>query len=156
MAAPRTSPKETYLFDGAELTITLSGRDTGGQIAVIHARMPPTAGSAPHMHSREDETAYVLSGTLQIETGGEIIKVGAGESRFLPRNVPHRLSNVTDRETFMLLIATPAGFDDLCIESAKLLLANGITDGVPNAAVAPGLFEIAAKYGISVVEETAL
>ena len=45
--------------------------ETGGSFSLWEAVFPPGAGAPPHIHAREDEAFYVLSGQLTIEFEGE-------------------------------------------------------------------------------------
>lgn len=151
-----TAETSRFVFDGATTTFAIDGANTGGKLSVIHAVMPPGAGSAPHVHSREEETAYVLKGVLRIETEGKVFDVQAGAARLLPRSVPHRLSNVTDQETQMLLICTPAGFERLVQASAEFLSARGIEGGRPREEDMAEFEKVSLAYGVSVVPEDQL
>lgn len=151
-----TAETHSFVFDGAMTTFAIAGKHTDGKLSVIHAVMPPGAGSVPHVHAREEETAYVLKGVLRVETQGKVFDVHAGAAKLLPRSIPHRLSNATDHETHMLLICTPAGFEQLVQESAEFLVALGIEDGRPRAEDAVAFEKIALAYGVSVVTEDQL
>jgi quercetin dioxygenase-like cupin family protein len=151
-----TAETHRFVFDGATTTFAIAGESTGGQLSVIHAVMPPGAGSVPHVHSREEETAYVLKGALRVETQGHVFDLHAGAAKLLPRGIPHRLSNATDQETQMLLICTPAGFEKLVQESAEFLLARGIDDGRPRQEDAAEFERIASAYGVTAVPEDRL
>jgi uncharacterized RmlC-like cupin family protein len=50
-----------------------------------------------HIHTREDETFYVLAGEIEVTVGGERDVLRAGDSVFLPRGIPHRLENLTSQ-----------------------------------------------------------
>ena len=52
------------------------------------------AGDEPpiHTHTREDETLYVLEGTITAYVGDQRIDVEAGSYAALPKDVPHGLS----------------------------------------------------------------
>jgi uncharacterized cupin superfamily protein len=155
---PLTANKvdETFLFDGARLRVVLSGEATGGKISILYAAMPPGAGSAPHFHSREEETPFVLEGTLQIETQGRTIAVPEGAAMNLPRDIPHRLSNTSQRDTRVLLICTPAGFDDF-VSRVGQRMSGTVT---PREPLTPDalrkIVEISREYGISIVDDAAL
>lgn len=46
--------------------------------------MPPL-----HVHHAEDEVFYVLEGRISISTAEGSVEIGAGESAFAPRGIPH-------------------------------------------------------------------
>jgi mannose-6-phosphate isomerase-like protein (cupin superfamily) len=65
----------------------------------------------PHIHSREDEVFYVLSGEMRVYVGREVFPVAAGECMFLPRRKPHAFL-ITSEEVHMIAFVTPGGFLD--------------------------------------------
>lgn len=142
---------QSFVFDGATTTFALTGEESGGSLAIIHAVMPPGAGSAPHVHALEDETAYVLKGTLRVETRGEVFDLQAGAAMLLPKSIPHRLSNVTGDETQMLLICTPAGFEQLVQKSAEFLVERKIEGGRPRPEDIADFETISSAYGVTIV-----
>jgi mannose-6-phosphate isomerase-like protein (cupin superfamily) len=82
---------------------------TGGSLSVIETTIE--GGPPRHMHTREDESFYVLDGRLVVECGGERFDAAAGAFVFLPRNVPHAFRTVGGPAT-ALVIATPGGLDE--------------------------------------------
>jgi mannose-6-phosphate isomerase-like protein (cupin superfamily) len=65
----------------------------------------------PHVHSREDEFFYILSGEMRVYADGEVFQVTAGECMFLPRGKPHAFL-VTSDEIHLIALITPGGFND--------------------------------------------
>jgi len=65
----------------------------------------------PHVHSREDEFIYVLSGAITVFVDGEVFPVKAGECVFLPRRKPHGWV-IMSAEIQVILLVTPGGFYD--------------------------------------------
>src|SRR5215510_16493638 len=58
----------------------VTGAETAGSFSLWEDVVPPGAGAPPHVHSREDEAFYVLSGEIQVEFEGERAprRIGAG------------------------------------------------------------------------------
>ena len=83
-------------------------RSTAGSLTLIEATID---GGPRHMHTREDESFYVLSGALDVECGQDRFHAEPGSFVFLPRNVPHALRSV-DGPATTLVIATPGGLDE--------------------------------------------
>jgi quercetin dioxygenase-like cupin family protein len=50
-----------------EVTVLLTGEQTGGKLFMAEATVPPGCGNPPHIHDREDETFYLHQGTLSIQ-----------------------------------------------------------------------------------------
>jgi mannose-6-phosphate isomerase-like protein (cupin superfamily) len=101
--------------------VKASGRSTGGSLTVIEATID--GGPPRHTHTREDESFYVLTGTLDVECGNDRFRAGPGSFVFLPRNVPHVFRSAGGPAT-ALLIVTPGGLDDYFAELSAALAAN--------------------------------
>jgi len=53
-------------------------KDTGGAFCLVEAILAPGNEPPPHVHSREDETFYVLEGEFDVYVGEEAFKVERG------------------------------------------------------------------------------
>lgn len=63
--------------------------DNGGAFDLVIAKMRRGTEPQPHVHSREDEFFYILSGEMKVYADGEVFQVTAGECMFLPRGKSH-------------------------------------------------------------------
>ncbi|WP_051790933.1 cupin domain-containing protein [Amycolatopsis jejuensis] len=95
---------------GGLLTIRATAAGTNGMVGIVEEHAERGYRTPPHVHSREDETLYVLSGEIEYTAGGVTGKIGAGDSAFLPRHRPHTF-RVVSAEAHFLLVITPAGFE---------------------------------------------
>jgi mannose-6-phosphate isomerase-like protein (cupin superfamily) len=79
-------------------------------------RLPPGSG---HIHTREDESWYVIEGELLFDVGDQQLTAKPGSLVYAPRNVPHgyRVTKVPAR---WLIIFTPAGIEPLFAEVGEL------------------------------------
>ena len=93
---------------GSSTELKLEGEQAGGDWAVVESRL--RAGDEPpiHTHTREDETLYVLDGSITAFVGDQRIEVEAGSYAALPRDVPHGLT-VRGDEARLLITLEPAG-----------------------------------------------
>jgi quercetin dioxygenase-like cupin family protein len=93
---------------GSSAELKLVGEQSGGDWAVIEWLV--RAGDEPpiHIHTREDETLYVLDGAITAFVGDERIEVEAGSYAALPKDVPHGLT-VRGEEARLLITLAPAG-----------------------------------------------
>jgi mannose-6-phosphate isomerase-like protein (cupin superfamily) len=120
---------------------------TGGSVTFGEARMAPhTAGPGRHVHTREDEAIYVISGDLTVEVGQERQRVSSGMLAWLPRGVPHVFANLSDQPLWAIGIITPGGFEQMFAEQDNYL--TGLTQP-PDHEV---LMAISAKYGVTAVD----
>jgi quercetin dioxygenase-like cupin family protein len=73
----------------------LSGPDTGEGFALHRGTLAPGAGPPLHVHSREDETFYILAGEVEVTISDQRDTLRGGDCVFLPRGIPHRLQNLS-------------------------------------------------------------
>ncbi|MFL5914943.1 MAG: cupin domain-containing protein [Gaiellaceae bacterium] len=94
--------------NGSSAELKLVGEESGGDWAVVEWRV--RAGDEPpiHIHTREDETLYVLEGAITAFVGDQRIEVEAGSYAALPKDVPHGMS-VRGEEARLLVTLAPAG-----------------------------------------------
>jgi len=95
------------------LTSHMAGTsDNEGAFDLVVSKMRRGTEPPPHVHSREHEMLYILSGELNAYVVGEIFRVSAGECMFLPRGVPHAFLIQSDEVEQVVLVA-PGGFFDV-------------------------------------------
>jgi quercetin dioxygenase-like cupin family protein len=87
--------------------LRLTGAQTGDRISLVEIDMPAGADTPLHRQPFDDETLYVLSGTLIVHIDGEDHTVGPGGIAFIPREVPHALRAVEDAK--IIIFGIPAG-----------------------------------------------
>jgi mannose-6-phosphate isomerase-like protein (cupin superfamily) len=102
--------------------LCLSGADTGGAYCLLEASLAPGESVPRHVHTREDETYYVLSGELEVAVGGEVFVLRAGDCLMAPRDIPHQLRNPANVENHYLLMFSPPGFDEFLRVTAVPML----------------------------------
>jgi quercetin dioxygenase-like cupin family protein len=100
-----------WWFDNLAV-IKATAADTGGRLSILEITEPPGVEGPMHVHHREDESFWILSGNATFEVGGMVIEAHAGDFVFGPRDIPHRYT-VGDAGCRMLFIMTPGGFEDL-------------------------------------------
>ena len=108
---PETESRgERLVFGGGTVLVLTSGEASGGALSVFE-ELPPLLDTPRHVHSNEDELFYILEGEHVVERGDEELRLGPGESIFLPRGVPHAQRRVVPGEGRHLVITVPGGFD---------------------------------------------
>lgn len=93
--------------DGSTTIPKLSPRDTGDALSVDDYFLPPGGGPPLHVHQREDETFFVLEGTVTFWVDGQRVEAAPGAVVFGPRGVPHTFRNLSNVRARMLLLVTP-------------------------------------------------
>lgn len=100
--------------------VLASGERTGGIVSFGEAHLPPhTSGPGLHVHSREDEAIFVISGTLTFAVGERRFEAGPGTLVWLPREIPHTFANLGDEPVWTLGAITPAGLEGMFKEHAE-------------------------------------
>jgi len=115
-------------------TVHVSADETDGRISVVEVsavkgQMPPL-----HVHRTDDEVFHVIEGELTLYVGGEVVRVGAGETAFAPRDVPHTYRVESDGARW-LGIGAPGGLDRFFLAIGRP--AGG--EGPPPEPIAPDL-----------------
>jgi mannose-6-phosphate isomerase-like protein (cupin superfamily) len=109
--APSTEDNgERLVFGEATILLRAGGGDTNGALTVFE-EVAPLLDTPMHVHSKEDELFYALEGEHVIKRGEEELRIGPGQAVFGPRGVPHAQRRVVPGKGRMLIICTPAGFE---------------------------------------------
>jgi quercetin dioxygenase-like cupin family protein len=108
---------ETYKSPIDQVTILLTGDQTGGAFFMAEAIVPPGCGNPPHIHDRESETFYLQQGTLTIQVGDKMLNALPGDVVQLPRNVVHSFKNTGNVNAKVLVVAEPAGLEQFFKEA---------------------------------------
>lgn len=88
--------------------IKISGKDTGGALAMFEYTGVAKGGPSLHLHVAQDEVFYVVSGEYLFVVGDEQRQLKAGDTIFLPRQVPHTWTQLTDTGKLVYFLQ-PAG-----------------------------------------------
>lgn len=122
------------------MTLLATGAATDNSFALIESVAPNDTGF--HVHANEDEAFYVLDGTHEFRRGDTTIELGPGGFVFFPRRVPHAHRRVGDNPGRLLILISPAGFENFFVE-----LADAEAAGHPLDA---GFYEkLAHKYSLT-------
>jgi mannose-6-phosphate isomerase-like protein (cupin superfamily) len=121
---------------GTGTEIKASRASTGGALTVMEFMV---GGSPPlHVHTHEDESFYVLAGSLTVRCGDDVFEAGTGSFVFMPRGLPHTFAPNGDPAR-VLLIGVPGGLEEYFAE------INQATDPATQ-------HQLAEKYGIHTVQ----
>jgi len=113
--------------------------DSAGTCSIFELITPPKGGPPRHIHHREDEWYYVVSGEYLFEVGGTKYTLPAGASIWAPRDIAHVWANVATSDGRIILMCQPGGFENFFDESAK---------GMMDKMSATQMEAIMAKYGM--------
>ncbi|MCJ2095251.1 cupin domain-containing protein [Methylobacterium sp. J-072] len=144
---------ETMTFAGTLVDILVTGEETGRQFSLLRITNPPGVWTPPHRHLNEEETIYVLSGQVEVETGGKTCSLSVGEAMILPRGQAHRLGNAGSETAEALVFCTPSGFEQFVREAGQ----TGATSApaqVPDAEALARLGSLSTRFGIELLAST--
>lgn len=113
-------PRSVTVFGGIEIVYRAVSEDTEGVYSLFEITMRPGQGPPPHVHSREDESWYVLDGVFNFQIGEQSFTATPGWFGLGPRDVPHGIKAAGAGPAKMLMIVTPAGFERFFDELAEL------------------------------------
>jgi mannose-6-phosphate isomerase-like protein (cupin superfamily) len=90
----------------------VEGSDTNGAFSVIRASLAPGAdGARPHHHSKATELFFLISGTVDILAGEEVVTAGAGDVAAVAPMAMHAFANASATEPADLLIIFGPGIE---------------------------------------------
>ena len=102
------------------LSIKLSSKETGGELLVFEHRNIFRGGPPRHIHFTQDEWFYVIKGKFAFEIDGLRYQLGAGETLFAPRNIPHGWAHIGDEPGTLLTTVSPVGsFEEFILDTTK-------------------------------------
>jgi mannose-6-phosphate isomerase-like protein (cupin superfamily) len=142
-----TREDSVYRFLGVPTVTRATGETSNGALALVeHLSMPPGFATPYHMHHLEDEAFYVLEGEIAVVCDGKWLHAGPGSFVFGPREIPHGFKVVGSGNARMLIMCTPAGFENFVLE-----LAEPMSELPPPAPDMGKLMAAAAKYSIDIL-----
>lgn len=144
--------KEALIWLGELAVIHATGKETGGKYCLIEL-YATSEGSPPwHVHHNEDEGFYIIEGELTISVGDKTYKAKKGDFLLAPKNIPHTYQVDSPGFARVLLMCSPAGFEDAVREMS--MLAESLVP--PNLEGVEIDFDrivgIAKKYGVEFVD----
>jgi len=94
-----------------EVTFFVRGEQSNGALAALEATAPPGSDPPLHVHTREEETVYVLEGQFRWKLGEERPITGPGSFVFIPRGLAHTWQCIGETPGRMLITFAPAGME---------------------------------------------
>ena len=123
----------------------LTSEDSAGALTAFELSALPQTGPYLHVHRREDEWYYVLSGEFLFKVDGESHTLPVGGSIWLPRGIPHVWANTSAAEAKLILVCQPGGFKKFFEEMGSEM------GKVDSANAQRKMKEVLAKYGMELL-----
>ncbi len=104
------SSENTRAIPGAVFHFLTQAHETNGGSSLI--KITVHRGSEPprHVHSREDESYFILKGSIRYSVGEDEIIVNEGDYVYLPKNIPHSFELQSEKAE-VLMWMSPAGLE---------------------------------------------
>lgn len=129
--------------DAGPWQVLAGGDRTGGTVMLGEVRIPAgSPGPGLHLHTREDEAVFVISGRMTFVVGDRRFDAGPGELVWLPREVPHTFANLGHEPVWAFGVTSPAGLEGMFAEQARYFAT---LTGPPDQ---DRIHEIGGRYGV--------
>src|SRR3712207_5897295 len=149
--AVNTREAPAYVSAG-ELFLMLSGADqAGGAFGLMEGVIRKDAEPPPHVHHREDESFFVLDGSLRLRVGDDRFSATPGSFVFCPRDVQHLITLETD-EVRLLTLVTPDGLESFFVELGEPAPDRRLPPELPELDV-ERVVTLAGHYGAEVLTD---
>jgi quercetin dioxygenase-like cupin family protein len=122
---------------GDPFTYKVVGGDTGGNYSLIEWTIAGD-GPPPHIHKSEEEAFYVVEGEVNVQLEDTTVRGTAGSFILIPRGTVHTFSKAGTEPAKILVIISPAGFEQFFME------IDGSTD-------IDKLMTLAPKYNLAIM-----
>ncbi|NOS55533.1 MAG: cupin domain-containing protein [Cyclobacteriaceae bacterium] len=100
---------DVIMFKGVNHNdLKISSKDTGGQLSVFEYTGFEKTGPSLHVHLYQDEIFTITEGEYRFVVGETTHLLKAGQTIFLPRNIPHTWIQLSERGK-MIYFLQPAG-----------------------------------------------
>ena len=103
--------KKTIMIGPDPHLFRITGADVDGRFDFMEVTITHLQGPPLHLHYEQDDTFFVIEGTLTVQVGDELFELHAGDLVCAPKGVPHTFTNVGKEPVRVINIMTPGGFD---------------------------------------------
>jgi quercetin dioxygenase-like cupin family protein len=140
-----------YWGPGDRMRFLITGAETGGALFMAEVSVPPGGGPPPHLHHREDESFYLIEGTLTVQAGDKLMEASSGDLIHLPRGIVHSYRNSGKINARILLSVTPAGLERYFEETFDRATDLTADPPPPSQAMLERFVAAAPRYGLELV-----
>lgn len=94
---------------GQEIKFIQTSRDTQGLLLEMESTFQPYSSEPlPHFHPRQEEDFKILSGSISVRLGNELIVLSAGNTLHIPAKQAHSMWNHSDEKAVVQWKVQPA------------------------------------------------
>lgn len=132
-------------------TLLATGDQTNGGLFQFEAVVPKGGGPPPHIHHGEDESFYLVKGTLEVLVEDKVYTANPGDFVYVPRGTVHRFKNVGEETAVQLVTFVPSGMEGFFNEVFhKVENRNDATPPITEELI-QRMNKVGPKYGLSCV-----
>lgn len=144
--------KEALNWLGELAIIHTTGKDTNGAYCMVELYATRDGSPPWHVHHREDEGFFVIEGELTISVGDKTYKARSGDFLLAPKDIPHTYIVDSPGYARVLLICSPAGFED-CVRAMSTPALSLVPPNPESVEIDyEKIMSLAAEYGVEFVE----
>jgi quercetin dioxygenase-like cupin family protein len=132
-------------------SLLATGEETNNAFFQFEAIVPEGGGPPAHVHSREDESFYIVSGRLEILLGDKTYQAKRGDFVYIPRGTIHRFKNVGRDAAVQLVTFVPAGVERFFREVFPAVKDRNAAPPPVTEELIKRMNEAAPKYGMEFV-----
>ncbi|MFI7061844.1 cupin domain-containing protein [Kribbella sp. NPDC050124] len=100
---------EAEVLSASGVTLFADVPDTNGHLTSHRSIFKPgKEGAPPHLHKEAAELFFVLTGSLRVLTGEDVITLTPGDFLVVPPNTPHAFEAAGAEDTEVLFVLTHA------------------------------------------------
>lgn len=115
------SGKSMMKFMGIHLNdVVVSRHDTNNDLSVLIFTGFGIVGTPLHVHYYQDEFFTIVEGKYRFVCGELKTDLSAGDTIFLPRNIPHQWLQLSDNGKLIYIVNPAGGMEDFFQEVDKL------------------------------------
>lgn len=96
------SPENTRAIPRGVFYFLSMGHETEGGHALMRIVVNRGAEPPAHTHSREDESYFILKGSIRYTVGEDSITVNSGEYVYLPKGIPHKFELISEQAEVLM------------------------------------------------------
>ena len=132
-------------------SLLATGKETNNAFFQFEAIVPKGGGPPPHVHNREDESFYLVSGSLEILLGDKTYQAKRGDFVYVPRGTVHRFKNVGGDVAVQLVTFVPGGMEGFFQEVFPKVTDRTAAPPPVTEELIRKMNEAAPKYGVEFV-----
>lgn len=133
------------------MTFLITGAETNGAFFLAEVLIAPGGGPPPHIHRNEDESFYLLEGTLMFEADGKSFHASAGDFIHTPRGTVHCFKNIGKGNAKQLVLCAPAGLEKFFEETFDSARDRSAAPPPLSEAMIGRFMAAASRYGLEIV-----